>query len=114
MTDAENLLWYHLRARRLDGLKFRRQHPIPPYITDFHCHEAMLVVELDGSQHCAEADAMRSQFLERQGFRILRFWDNDVLQSPDHVLDVILWHATSRRDARDAVHVLDTPTQESP
>ena len=73
MTDAEQALWFRLRGGRLDGLKFRRQHPVPPYIVDFYCVEAKLVVELDGSQHGPEADAVRSQCLERQGLQVLRF-----------------------------------------
>ncbi|MBN8736864.1 MAG: endonuclease domain-containing protein [Xanthomonadales bacterium] len=90
MTDAEQKLWYRLRNGRLDGLKFRRQHPVPPYIVDFYCMEAKLVVELDGSQHGPEADASRSQGLERQGLRVLRFWDNQVLKDINAVLGEIL------------------------
>jgi very-short-patch-repair endonuclease len=95
-TDAESALWYHLRARRLQGLKFRRQHPIPPYIVDFYCEACQLVIELDGSQHNQSIDAARTDFLRRQGLMILRFWDNDVLRQVDAVLEVILQSARER------------------
>ena len=67
MTDAERRLWQYLRAGRLEGMKFRRQHPVPPYIVDFCCVEAGLVVELDGSQHSPAADAARTRYLQSQG-----------------------------------------------
>jgi very-short-patch-repair endonuclease len=90
MTDAEQALWFRMRGGRLDGWKFRRQHPIPPYIVDFCCMEAKLVVELDGSQHDADVDAARTAALERQGLQVLRFWDNQVLADIDEVLGEIL------------------------
>jgi very-short-patch-repair endonuclease len=89
-TDAEAKLWFHLRAGRLDGLKFRRQHPIPPYVVDFFCVAAKLVVELDGSQHTDGADSARTAALQRRGLNVARFWDNDVLQRTDSVLAAIL------------------------
>jgi very-short-patch-repair endonuclease len=92
MTDSERKLWQHLRAGRLDGLKFRRQHPIPPYIADLCCIERNLIVELDGSQHSQEADAARTRFLESQGWRVIRFWDNDVLLATGAVVEAI-WNA---------------------
>lgn len=95
-TDAERELWYHLRAGRLNGLKFRRQHPIPPYIVDFCCEAAKLVVELDGSQHDEITDQARTRFLEAQGLKVLRFWDNDVLQQTEAVLEAILGAAGNR------------------
>ena len=95
-TNAERKLWYHLRAARLNGLKFRRQHPIPPYIVDFYCDARKLVVELDGSQHGEEVDRERSRFLEAQGLIILRYWDNEVLQQMDAVLAAIVDAAESR------------------
>ncbi|MBW3550243.1 MAG: DUF559 domain-containing protein, partial [Proteobacteria bacterium] len=64
-TDAERKLWHHLRAGQLDGLKFRRQHPIPPYVADFFCESLKLVVELDGSQHTKESDRSRTLLLEK-------------------------------------------------
>ena len=95
-TAAEIKLWYHLRARRLVGLKFRRQHPIPPYIADFYCEELKLVVEVDGSQHDEETDRIRTRALERQGLVVLRFWDNQVLQETAAVLEAILDFARGR------------------
>jgi len=95
-TDAEQILWYHLRARRLAGLELRRQHPIPPYIADFYCEALRLVVELDGSQHNETVDFTRTQTIERQGFHILRFWDNQVLQETESVLEAILDFAQER------------------
>jgi len=89
-TDAETKLWYHLRAGRLKGLKFRRQHPVPPYVLDFYCATAKLAIELDGSQHTIDSDASRTAALANQGITILRFWDNDVLTQTDAVLDAIL------------------------
>ena len=89
-TDAENKLWYHLRAGRTLGMKFRRQHPVPPYVADFACIDAMLIVELDGGQHAEEGDAARTAFLEGQGFHVLRFWDNDVLNKTEAVLEAIV------------------------
>ena len=80
-TDAEQMLWQRLRRRRIGGHRFRRQHPLGPYIVDFVCLEAQLVIEVDGSQHMDQEmdDAVRTQWLESRGFRVLRFWDNQVL-----------------------------------
>jgi very-short-patch-repair endonuclease len=89
MTDAERRLWYHLRDRRLVGRKFRRQVPIGPYVADFACLEAMLVVEVDGGQHADGADAARDAFLRCHGFAVLRFWNNDVLTRTQAVLATI-------------------------
>jgi very-short-patch-repair endonuclease len=89
-TDAETHLWYHLRSRRLAGHKFRRQHPIGRHVADFACEEARLVVELDGGQHSDSADALRTRALEAAGYQVLRFWNNDVLENTDGVLEEIL------------------------
>lgn len=91
-TDAESLLWYHLRDRRLGNHKFRRQHPIGPYFADFACLEAKLIVELDGGQHvdAATYDESRTRFIETQGYRVLRFWNNEVLTQTDAVRERIL------------------------
>jgi very-short-patch-repair endonuclease len=96
MTDAERALWYRLRGGRLDGLKFRRQHPVPPYVVDFFCQKAGLVVELDGSQHTQEADATRTAALEGQGLLVLRFWDNEALNNIEGMLEQILRIARTR------------------
>ncbi|KTS78306.1 DNA (cytosine-5-)-methyltransferase [Pseudomonas oryzihabitans] len=82
-TDAERALWQHLRGKRLQGLKFRRQHPHGRYILDFVCLEARLVIELDGGQHQdSPADRERDAWLQARGFQILRFWNHDVLARP--------------------------------
>jgi len=92
LTDAERWLWQRLRNRELSGWKFRRQHSIGPYIVDFVCIEKRLVIELDGGQHAEnlESDAKRSEYLKEKGYRILRFWNNDVLREGESVLNVIL------------------------
>lgn len=90
-TEAETRLWSHLRAHRLNGLKFKRQKPLGPYIVDFVCLECKLIVEVDGGQH-AEAigyDMRRDAWLETQGFRVLRFWNNEVLGETEAVLEKI-------------------------
>jgi very-short-patch-repair endonuclease len=89
MTDAERRLWGLIRAGQLDGLKFRRQHPVPPYIVDFCCIEKRLVIELDGSQHNAKSDSARTRTLASQGWRMIRFWDNDVLLTTEAVVEAI-------------------------
>ncbi|HEY2396264.1 MAG TPA: endonuclease domain-containing protein [Rudaea sp.] len=88
-TDAESRLWFYLRAGRLAGLKSRREHPFPPYVVDFYCAGSRLVAELDGSQHTDAADAARTAALERQGLRVIRFWDNDGLEQTNSVLVAI-------------------------
>jgi very-short-patch-repair endonuclease len=87
-TDAERRLWHGLRNKQLDGFRFRRQQAMGPYIVDFFCPEASLVVEIDGGQHDANAaqDAVRTQWLEERGYRVLRFWNNDVLANTEGVL----------------------------
>lgn len=91
MTGAERHLWTHLRRRRLGGYRFRRQHPLGPWIADFACLEAGLVVEIDGSPHLGSArDSRRDAWFEVRGFRVLRFWNNDVLARTDDVLAMIL------------------------
>lgn len=90
-TEAEASLWHHLRNRSLTGCKFRRQHALGPYIVDFACIEYRLVVELDGSQHMDAAhDEVRTLWLQTNGYRVLRFWNNDALLQQQVVLAVIL------------------------
>ncbi|MBI3701361.1 MAG: endonuclease domain-containing protein [Afipia sp.] len=95
-TDAERLMWKELRAHRLDGASFRRQTPIGPYIVDFVCHAARLIVEIDGGQHFEDAglaaDAQRDFYLRTQGFSVLRFSNADVLKNISGVLETILPH----------------------
>ena len=91
MTDAERRLWYRLRAHRFDGYKFKRQVPIGPYIVDFACVGRKLVIEVDGGQHADnQSDEVRDRYLGSEGFRVLRFWNNDVLRNTSGVLETIL------------------------
>lgn len=103
MTEAERLLWFQLRDRRLAGLKFRRQVPIGPYIVDFVCPEKKVIVEIDGGQHNLpnerSCDLERTRFLEAKGYKVLRFWNNEVMGNLEGVLAVIL----------SACQVLDFP-----
>jgi adenine-specific DNA-methyltransferase len=88
-TDAEALLWRRLRQGQFGGFRFRRQHPIGPYFADFACLSAGLVVELDGGQHTAEGDRRRTALIEAAGFRVIRFWNNEVLGNTEGVLAAI-------------------------
>jgi len=101
-TDAEGRLWRALRGRQLEAWKFRRQHAVGPYIADFVCLEAGLVLELDGGQHAedAERDARRTAYLQGQGFRVLRFWNHDVLQNPEGVLEAVRAELAARPSPR--------------
>jgi very-short-patch-repair endonuclease len=89
-TDAERRLWRHLRNHQVNGWQFRRQHPIPPFFADFACVEARLIVEADGGQHADnESDLKRTVFMEKRGWRVLRFWNNEILESTDYVIETI-------------------------
>lgn len=90
-TDAEQRLWYHLRAHRFQGLKFKRQKPIGRYIVDFICLERKLIIEIDGGQHSEqmEYDQHRDMWLREQGYTVLRFWNNEVMQQLEGVLEQI-------------------------
>jgi len=90
-TVAERLLWRHLRAKQVEGYKFRRQEPIGNYVVDFVCFEKRMIIEVDGSQHQIEKDkdTKRDKWFKEQGFRILRFWNNEVINNTDGVLTVI-------------------------
>jgi len=94
MPDAEFRLWCELRNRQLGGLAFRRQQPIGPYIIDFFCPAAKLIVEVDGEQHALDAhpaaDAERTRWLEAQGYVVIRFWTNEVMHELDAVCSAIL------------------------
>lgn len=89
MTDAERKLWSVLRNRQLDDAKFKRQWTLGPYIVDFCCIEARLVVEVDGGQHSEEIDAPRTRALEAMGYRVIRFWNHDVVENIDGVSEAI-------------------------
>jgi len=93
-TLAEGLLWRRLAAKRLEGLKFKRQQPIGPYVVDFVCFERSLIIEVDGSQHAFERSAAqdreRTSWLQANGYAVLRFWNNDVTQNLEGVIEVIV------------------------
>ncbi len=90
-SNAEYVLWSELRAHKFHDLKFRRQHPIGPYIVDFCCIDRQLIIQLDGSQHLdsVEYDERRTAFLNRQGFRVVRFWNHEVLLGIETVLETL-------------------------
>ena len=101
LTDAERLLWRHLRAKQLHGLKFRRQEQIGPYIVDFICYERGIIIEADGGQHALEIekDEERSQWLNSQGYMVLRLWNNDVLTNIEGVLETIIMQCNQAGEA---------------
>ena len=92
MTPTEKMLWERLRNRQLGGLKFRRQHPLGPFVADFYCAEKRLVVEIDGSIHLkqGEMDASRTGQFEAFGYRLIRFWNDEVIKDIEGVLERIL------------------------
>jgi very-short-patch-repair endonuclease len=94
LTDAERIIWHAVRAHRLNGASFRRQTPIGPYVVDFLCHEAKLVIEIDGGQHFEtrqqKRDARRDAFLASKGYRVLRFNNYDVMTNRAGVLETIV------------------------
>ena len=111
-TDAERLLWFRIRDRRLSGLKFKRWVPVYQYVVDFCCADARLIVELDGGQHGVrqEADAARTRRPEELGYLVLRFWNHDVLDNIDGVLETIL--STARQHSPDPPHPTPLPQRE--
>src|SRR5688572_2252150 len=106
-TNAEALLWRHLRRLETKGTYFRRQVPIGPYVADFACMASRLVVEVDGSQHGEvpnrSRDEKRTRWLEAEGYRVLRFWNNDISRNPAGVLDVIYAALCGARDSEPKV-----------
>ena len=106
MTQAETHLWYRLRRRQVGNYRFRRQVPIGSYIVDFACVEERLIVEVDGSQHLdSDYDARRDRWLEDQGFRVMRFWNHDVLDRTELVLRQILDALESPRPLPPSGHL---------
>lgn len=88
-TEAEEKIWYHLRAKRMCGVKFKRQAPMGAYIVDFVAKHEHLIIEIDGGQHNEQIDKTRTTWLENQGFKVLRFWNNEVLTNIEDVLEAI-------------------------
>lgn len=99
MTDAERHLWLHLRARPL-GAKFVRQFPIGDHIVDFACRSPRLAIECDGGQHTAEAEAARTTSIESHGYRVIRFWNHDILENTEGVLEAIAEEIRNARNQR--------------
>jgi very-short-patch-repair endonuclease len=101
-TNAEAALWQKLRGHGLGGYKFRRQVPVGPYVADFLCKEAMLIVEIDGGQHAERVayDRFREDFLKTHGYQIIRFWNNEVLGNLDGVLETLTSTLTLTRSQR--------------
>ncbi len=93
-TDAEHAIWRLVRAKQIEGLKFRRQHPVSNYIVDFVCPEKKLIIEIDGGQHAdaIDYDEKRTHFLESNGYRVIRFWNNEVLTNIEGVYEVLIKH----------------------
>src|SRR5215510_1877441 len=108
-TDAERILWFRLRNRRLGGWKFRRQMSLNGFVVDFCCPDARLVIELDGGQHGSRTkeDEDRTRDLEANGYLVLRFWNNDVMRNLDGVLEAIL--STLERQAPEPPHPTPLP-----
>ena len=112
MTEAEKLLWGQLRDARLGGFKFRKQQPIGPYIADFVCQEMRLIVEADGSQHAeSNHDARREAFLMSKGYRVLRFWNNDVMVNMKGVKEAILVALTGPHPPTAALRAPPSPSR---
>src|SRR6266566_8339976 len=92
-TEVEKILWHKLRNRQLENIKFRRQYSIGPYIVDFVATETKVIIELDGGQHNEESnrikDEERTHYLEKNGYKLIRFWDNEVMENLDEVLESI-------------------------
>ena len=101
MTDVERAIWAALRNRQLEGFKFRRQATVGPFVVDFLCVEAALVIELDGGQHSEEADRGRTEFLEGRGLSVMRFWNSDVVDNLDGVIEAIRMALLQKKKKED-------------
>ena len=111
MSPAEAKLWKHLRAHQMEDVHFRNQHAIGNYVVDFCAPRKKLIIELDGSQHLEQKDydEERTKYLETRGYRVLRFWNNDVMRDIETVLKVI-WNALSdEKGAEETSHDHDVP-----
>ncbi|NNE57001.1 MAG: endonuclease domain-containing protein [Hellea sp.] len=115
MTKAERYLWNALRGKRLDGFKFRRQHPVEPYITDFACVKHRLIIEIDGATHGTDDeqryDAKRTRYLNRKGWKVIRFWNIDIFENIGTVLDEILRNLPSTAGAGEVAEGLSPKSE---
>jgi len=94
MTEAEKRIWYRIRNKQL-GAKFRRQQPVGKYVVDFICFEKKLIIEVDGGEHFeSDRDEIRDEWVQNQGYKVLRFWNNDVLKNPDGVIHMLIEEIT--------------------
>ncbi|MCG3205999.1 MAG: hypothetical protein KCHDKBKB_02725 [Elusimicrobia bacterium] len=93
-SKAQQVLWFYLRRKQFKNSKFRREHPLGPYIVDFVCIQKKLIIEIDGGQHATQVqyDHNRTQWLQSQGYKVIRFWNNEVLVNTEEVLNIILKH----------------------
>ena len=109
-TDAERKLWHAIRNRQLNGVRFNRQVPVGPFICDFVARAAKLIIEVDGGQHAVEAlsDLRRTQFLEDRGYRVIRFWNNEVLRNIEGVVEAIL-QALANKPSPSALRASSPP-----
>ena len=115
MTDAELRLWRYLKGRQMSGYKFRRQHPFEDYVLDFVCLEAMLIIEVDGAQHAHNtiSDRARTKNLKEAGFKVMRFWNNEVLEQMEAVKESI-WRALENCDPSPPQSSDPSPPRSSP
>lgn len=98
-TEAEEKFWHAVKGKKVLGLKFKRQHPIDRYCVDFVCLEKNLVVEIDGGQHCESVtDKVRTDFLNKEGFEVIRFWNNDVLQNIERAVSSLSLALSRKRE----------------
>ena len=111
-TDAEKLLWHHLRNRRLNGWKFRRQFPVGKYIVDFVCQELKLIIEIDGGQHADQItyDLERTRILNSKRYQVVRYWNNEVLGNTTSVLESLTLTLARRRTAQRERELEYTPS----
>ena len=112
LTDAEQKLWYHLRAHRFMGRKFKRQKPIGRYVVDFVCLEEKLIIELDGGQHAEniEYDQVRDSWLRGQGYTVLRFWNNELMNETEGVLERIRIAIENKAASSETLSPSPSPT----
>lgn len=112
LTDAEQKLWYHLRAHRFMGRKFKRQKPIGRYVVDFVCLEEKLIIELDGGQHAenCEYDHERDSWLRSQGYTVLRFWNNELMNETEGVLEKIRLALSKEAEFSETLSLGPSPT----
>ena len=112
LTDAEQKLWYHLRAHRFMGRKFKRQKPLGRYVVDFICLEEKLIIELDGGQHAENVtyDQERDSWLRSEGYTVLRFWNNELLNETESVLERIRLALSKEADTSETLSPGPSPT----